>query len=63
MLPRHARGAHDKRLALWGLRNNHADDSDYRGTVQASSTAGAATRAQPPTGDPAIDTLLAQATP
>jgi hypothetical protein len=48
--------------AVWGLRNNRADDGDYRGTVQALVEAGAPRRAQPPTGDPAIDAILAQAT-
>jgi ankyrin repeat protein len=47
--------------AIWGLRNNHADDGDYLGTVQALVQAGAPTRLRPPTGDPAIDALLAQA--
>ena len=45
--------------ALWGVRNNHADDGDYRGTVAALVAAGAPTRLRPPTGDDAIDALLA----
>jgi ankyrin repeat protein len=49
--------------ALWGLRNNHADDGDYPGTVEALVAAGAPTQAQPPTGNEAIDALLARATP
>jgi hypothetical protein len=44
--------------ALWGLRNNRADDGDYHGTVQALLAAGAPTRHTPPTGDRAIDALL-----
>jgi ankyrin repeat protein len=44
--------------AIWGLRNNHADDGDYLGTVESLVAAGAPTRAQPPTGDEAIDALL-----
>ncbi len=45
--------------ALWGLRNNRADDGDYLGTVEALLAAGAPTRHTPPTGDEAIDALLA----
>ena len=45
--------------ALWGLRNNHADDGDYPGTVHALLEAGAPTRHTEPTGDGVIDTLLA----
>jgi ankyrin repeat protein len=48
--------------AVWGLRNNPADDGDYLGTVQALVEAGAPTRMQPPTGDPSVDALLRQAT-
>ncbi|MFC4014114.1 ankyrin repeat domain-containing protein [Nonomuraea purpurea] len=44
--------------ALWGLRNNRADDGDYRGTVRALVEAGAPTRLAPPTGDATIDALL-----
>jgi ankyrin repeat protein len=44
--------------ALWGLRNNHADDGDYPGTVQSLLAANAPTRLSPPTGDDAIDALL-----
>ncbi|MFI7640664.1 ankyrin repeat domain-containing protein [Nonomuraea sp. NPDC049400] len=44
--------------ALWGLRNNRAEDGDYLGTVKALLRAGAPTRHGPPTGDPAIDALL-----
>jgi hypothetical protein len=47
------------RLRHLGLRNNHADDGDYVGTVAALVTAGAPTRLSPPTGDAAIDALLA----
>jgi hypothetical protein len=44
--------------AIWGIRNNRAEDGDYPGTVQALLGAGAPTRYEPPTGDPAVDTLL-----
>ncbi|MFG6197044.1 ankyrin repeat domain-containing protein [Nonomuraea sp. JJY05] len=44
--------------ALWGLRNNRAEDGDYLGTVEALLEAGAPTRLGPPTGDPAVDALL-----
>ena len=44
--------------ALWGVQNNHADDGDYAGTVEALLAAGAPTRHAPPTGDPALDALL-----
>jgi ankyrin repeat protein len=47
--------------ALWALRNNHAEDGDYHGTVQALLAAGAPTRLSPPTGDDAIDALLTRA--
>jgi ankyrin repeat protein len=46
--------------ALWGLRNNRADDGDYPGTVQALLAVGAPTRHAPPIGDDAIDALLAR---
>jgi ankyrin repeat protein len=46
--------------ALWGLRNNRAEDGDYPGTVEALLAAGAPTRAAPPTGDGAIDGLLTE---
>jgi ankyrin repeat protein len=48
--------------ALWGLQNNHADDGDYPGTVQALLEAGAPTQHTPPTGIQEIDTLLATRT-
>ena len=44
--------------ALWGIRNNHAEDGDYAGTVEALLEAGAPTRHSPPTGDSAVDVLL-----
>jgi ankyrin repeat protein len=44
--------------AVWGARNNRADDGDYPGTVEALLAAGAPTRHKPPTGDPALDALL-----
>lgn len=46
--------------AIWGLRNNHADDGDYPGTIEALLTAGAPTSFTGATGDPAIDALLAR---
>jgi ankyrin repeat protein len=49
--------------AIWGIQNNHAEDSDYPGTVQALLAVGAPTRYQPPTGDPAVDTLLINGRP
>ncbi len=45
--------------AVWGAVNNRADDGDYTGTVEALLAAGAAGRHSAPTGDPAIDALLA----
>jgi ankyrin repeat protein len=45
--------------AIWGLRNNRAEDGDYVGTVRALAEAGAPTRSRPPTGDETIDALLA----
>jgi hypothetical protein len=47
--------------AIWGIRNNHAENGP--GTVQALLAAGAPTRYQPPTGDPAVDTLLTNERP
>jgi ankyrin repeat protein len=47
--------------ALWALRNNRAEDGDYPGTVEALVAAGAPTRLRPPTGDAAVDALLARA--
>lgn len=44
--------------ALWGVRNNRAQDGDYTGTVEALLVAGAPTRHTPPTGDDAVDALL-----
>jgi ankyrin repeat protein len=44
--------------AVWGARNNRADDGDYPGTVEALLATGAPTRHSPPTGDTAIDALL-----
>jgi Ankyrin repeats (many copies) len=46
--------------ALWGLRNNRAEDGDYPGTVEALLAAGAPTRHTAPTGDEQIDALLAR---
>src|SRR6266545_1512562 len=48
--------------AVWGLQNNRAEDGDYPGTVQALLAAGAPTRHSEPTGDEAIDALLARYT-
>jgi ankyrin repeat protein len=44
--------------AIWGLRNNPADDGDYPGTIAALVAVGAPTRLSPPTGDETIDALL-----
>jgi ankyrin repeat protein len=49
--------------AIWGIQNNHAEDGDYPGTVQALLAVGGPTRYQPPTGDPAVDTLLINGRP
>jgi ankyrin repeat protein len=46
--------------AIWGLRNNHADDGDYPGTIEALLTAQAPTSITGSTGDPGIDALLAR---
>ncbi|MGH8827018.1 MAG: ankyrin repeat domain-containing protein [Jiangellaceae bacterium] len=44
--------------ALWGVRNNRADDGDYPATVQALLEAGAPTRYSGPTGDDTVDAVL-----
>lgn len=44
--------------ALWGLRNNRAEDGDYVGTVRALLAAGATTGHDLPIGDPDIDALF-----
>ncbi|TDD31727.1 ankyrin repeat domain-containing protein [Actinomadura sp. KC06] len=49
--------------AIWGLRNNRADDGDYPGTIETLLAADAPTNHQPPTGDPEVDALLAAHTP
>ncbi|MGH3434281.1 MAG: ankyrin repeat domain-containing protein [Thermocrispum sp.] len=46
--------------AVWGIRNNPATDGDCPGTVQALLAAGAPTRHTTPTGNAAVDALLAQ---
>jgi Ankyrin repeats (3 copies) len=46
--------------ALWGLRNNRADDGDYSGTIKALLAAGAPTQHSGQTGDQTIDALLAE---
>ncbi|PRX50030.1 ankyrin repeat protein [Prauserella shujinwangii] len=46
--------------ALWGLRNNRAEEGDYPGTVEVLLAAGAPTQHTPPTGDDAVDALLAK---
>ena len=48
--------------ALWGLRNNRAEDGDYPGTVQALLAAGAPTQHSAPVGDETVDALLAEHT-
>jgi hypothetical protein len=45
--------------ALWGVRNNRADDGDYVGTVEALLAADTPTGHSPRTGDAAVDALLA----
>jgi hypothetical protein len=49
--------------AIWGLHNNRADDGDYPGIVRALLADGPPTGHPPPTGDPAIDTLLTNGRP
>jgi ankyrin repeat protein len=49
--------------AIWGIRNNRAEDGDYPGTVQALLAACAPTRHHPPTGDPAVDKLFTNGHP
>jgi len=49
--------------AIWKLQNNHADDGDYPGTVEALVAAGAPTRHDPPTGDSTVDALLTDKEP
>jgi hypothetical protein len=49
--------------ALWALRNNRAEDGDYVGTVEALLAAGAPARHSRPTGNEAIDVLLAKYMP
>jgi ankyrin repeat protein len=44
--------------AIWGIRNNRAEDGDYAGTAAALLAAGAPTRHSGPTGDAAVDVLL-----
>jgi ankyrin repeat protein len=44
--------------ALWGFRNNRAEDGDYPGTVRALLAAGAPTRITEPVGDEAVDGVL-----
>lgn len=44
--------------AIWGVRNNRADDGDYPATVRVLLAAGAPTRHTAPTGDPQVDALL-----
>src|SRR5690606_36200706 len=46
--------------ALWGLKNNHADDGDYPGTIEALLVAGAPTRHHGPSGDTIVDAVLAR---
>jgi hypothetical protein len=44
--------------ALWALRANRAHDGDYVGVVEALADAGAPTRHEPPSADPAVDAVL-----
>jgi ankyrin repeat protein len=46
--------------AVWGSQNNRAEDGDYAATVEALHAAGAPTRHAPPTGDEAVDAVLAR---
>jgi ankyrin repeat protein len=46
--------------AIWGMRNNRAEDGDYPGTVGALLAAGAPTGLAAPTGSAAVDELLAE---
>ncbi len=46
--------------ALWGVKNNRAEDGDYAGTVEALLAAGAPTSKAPPVGDAVVDALLAE---
>jgi ankyrin repeat protein len=43
--------------AMWGAQHNRAADGDYAGTVAVLLAAGAPTRYEPPTDEPAIDAL------
>jgi ankyrin repeat protein len=52
------RGPRPLDAAIWAIRNNHAHDGDYPGTVEALATAGASTGHGPPSGDPAVDRVL-----
>jgi Ankyrin repeats (many copies) len=46
--------------AVWGIRNNPTEDGDYPGTVAALLAAGGRTRHGVPTGNAAVDALLAR---
>ena len=46
--------------AIWGLRNNRAEDGDYAGTIGTLLDAGAPTNVTPPTGDEEVDALLSR---
>jgi len=48
--------------ALWGVKNNRAQDGDYPGTVEALLAAGAPTRNAAPTGHAAVDAVVAKQT-
>jgi len=52
------RGPRPLDAAIWAIRNNHAHDGDYAGTVEVLVTAGAPTGHRPPSGDPAVDRVL-----
>jgi hypothetical protein len=44
--------------AIWGMRNNRAEDGDYRATIEILVEAGGPTRHTPPTGDEVVDRML-----
>lgn len=43
---------------IWGVRVSRAHDGDYVGTAEVLAAAGAPTRHEPPSGDPAVDEVL-----
>lgn len=49
--------------ALWGLRNNRAEDGDYPGTVALLLAADAPTRQSPPVGDEGLRSWFGSSKP